>query len=142
MPDKAKERIVLTVTIPLDAPTPRGIVYPKKEMEKAVEKYLEKHRGKAMLGALNPDFELSSCIMNLLNISHQITKLEVKESDLLCQVLLLDTPMGKVVKNLYNETNTLNFAPKIIGHFEEEPQEDGTVKREMKIDELLSVDIV
>ena len=142
MPDKVKERIVLTATIPLDTPTSRGIVYPKKEMEKAVEKYLEKHKGKVMLGALNPDFEISSCIMNLLNVSHQITKLEVKESDLLCQVLLLDTPMGKVVKNLYNETNTLNFTPKILCHYEEEQQEDGTVKREMKIDELLSIDII
>ena len=142
MKGKSRNRIVLTAEIPLNIPTPSGRVYAKAGMEKAVKDYLDSHKGKPMLGELNPDHKHSSFITRLFNVSHQITKLEVKDSSLLCQVLLLDTPVGKIVQDIYNETNMLRFEPRATFHYEDVMQEDGTVKREMRIDDLISIDIV
>lgn len=142
MKSKSRNRIVLTAEIPLDVPTPGGRVYAKAGMEKAVKEYLDRHKGKAMLGELNPDHEHSYFATRLINVSHQITKLEVKDSSLFCQVLLLDTPVGKIAQDIYNETNMLRFEPRATFHYEDVEQEDGTVKREMRIDDLISIDIV
>lgn len=142
MSDKEKKRIVLTAVIPLDTPTPSGRVYAKAGMEKAVKDYLDRHKGKAMLGELNPDHKHSYFVTRLINVSHQITKLEVKDSSLFCQVLLLDTPVGKIAQDIYNETNELRFEPRATFHYEDVEQEDGTVRREMRIDDLISIDIV
>jgi hypothetical protein len=142
MKSKSRNRIVLTAEIPLDIPTSSGRVYAKAGMEKAVKNYLDSHKGKPMLGELNPDHKHSSFITRLFNVSHQITKLEVKDSSLLCQVLLLDTPVGKIVQDIYNETNKLRFEPRATFHYEDVIQEDGTVKQEMRIDNLVSIDIV
>lgn len=142
MKSKNRNRIVLTAVILLDTPTPSGRVYAKAGMEKAVKDYLDRHKGKAMLGELNPDHKHSSLVTRLFNVSHQITKLEVKDSSLFCQVLLLDTPVGKIAQDIYNETNMLRFEPRAMFHYEDVEQEDGTVEREMRIDNLISIDIV
>lgn len=137
-------------TIPLDTVMPNGRVYPKEGMRKAVDDYLEKHKGKAMLGEFNPDPDSErGPFMHYLHVSHQITKMEVKDSNLFCNVLLLDTPMGKMAKSMLDESD-LRFAPRMIGTVEPVLTEDGTQLlnedgipvTEINISDLISIDIV
>ena len=140
--DKEKKQISFTAVIPLDTLMSSGRIYPKANMEKVVKKYLDDHKEKVMLGELEPDREGLSSTIRMLNVSHQINKLEVKGSNLFCQILLLDTPMGKVAQDIYNKTNMLRFAPRAAVHYDEVVQADGSVKQKMIIDDLISIDII
>lgn len=73
-------------------------VYPKKVLEKAVSKYLAEYvnKGRAV-GELNhPD----GPTINLDKVSHRITELSWNGNDVVGKALILNTPMGNIVKGL------------------------------------------
>ena len=73
-------------------------IYPKKVLEKAVNRYTTEYvnKGRAV-GELNhPD----SPTINLDKVSHRITELQWNGNDVVGKALILDTPMGKIVKGL------------------------------------------
>jgi hypothetical protein len=73
-------------------------VYPKKVLEKAVGKYLAEYvsKGRAV-GELNhPD----GPTINLDKVSHRITELSWNGNDVVGKALILNTPMGNIVKGL------------------------------------------
>jgi len=73
-------------------------VYPKKVLEKAVGKYLTEYvnKGRAV-GELNhPD----GPTINLDKVSHRITELSWNGNDVVGKALILNTPMGNIVKGL------------------------------------------
>lgn len=73
-------------------------IYPKKVLEKAVNKYTTEYvnKGRAV-GELNhPD----GPTINLDKVSHRITELQWNGNDVVGKALILDTPMGKIVKGL------------------------------------------
>lgn len=73
-------------------------VYPKKVLEKAVSKYVTEHvsKGRAV-GELNhPD----GPAINLDKVSHRITELSWNGNDVVGKALILNTPMGNIVKGL------------------------------------------
>jgi hypothetical protein len=73
-------------------------VYPKKVLEKAVGKYLTEYvnKGRAV-GELNhPD----GPTINLDKVSHRITELSWNGDDVVGKALILNTPMGNIVKGL------------------------------------------
>lgn len=73
-------------------------IYPKKVLEKAVNKYTTDYvnKGRAV-GELNhPD----GPTINLDKVSHRITELQWNGNDVVGKALILDTPMGKIVKGL------------------------------------------
>lgn len=73
-------------------------VYPKKVLEKAVSKYLAEYvnKGRAV-GELNhPD----GPAINLDKVSHRITELSWNGNDVVGKALILNTPMGQIVKGL------------------------------------------
>jgi hypothetical protein len=73
-------------------------IYPKKVLEKAVNKYITEYvnKGRAV-GELNhPD----GPTINLDKVSHRITELQWNGNDVVGKALILDTPMGKIVKGL------------------------------------------
>lgn len=73
-------------------------IYPKKVLEKAVNRYTTEYvnKGRAV-GELNhPD----GPTINLDKVSHRITELQWNGNDVVGKALILDTPMGKIVKGL------------------------------------------
>lgn len=73
-------------------------VYPKKVLEKAVNKYLTEYvnKGRAV-GELNhPD----GPSINLDKVSHRITELRWDGDNVVGKALILNTPMGQIVKGL------------------------------------------
>ena len=73
-------------------------IYPKKVLESAVNKYVADYvnKGRAV-GELNhPD----GPTINLDKVSHRITELQWNGNDVVVKALILDTPMGKIVKGL------------------------------------------
>ena len=73
-------------------------VYPKKVLEKAVGKYITEYvnKGRAV-GELNhPD----GPTINLDKVSHRITELSWNGDDVVGKALILNTPMGNIVKGL------------------------------------------
>jgi hypothetical protein len=73
-------------------------IYPKQVLEKAVANYVTGYvnKGRAV-GELNhPD----GPAINLDKVSHRITELQWNGNDVVGKALILDTPMGKIVKGL------------------------------------------
>ena len=73
-------------------------VYPKKVLESAVNKYVTDYvrKGRAV-GELNHP---EGPTINLDKVSHRITELKWNGNDVVGKALILDTPMGKIVKGL------------------------------------------
>lgn len=73
-------------------------VYPKKVLESAVNKYVADYvkKGRAV-GELNHP---EGPTINLDKVSHRITELNWNGNDVVGKALILDTPMGKIVKGL------------------------------------------
>lgn len=130
----------VTFTIPLNVPNKYGVIYTEDAMKTAVEDYLEKHRGKVMLGCLNPGMSHTSVVTSFLNVSHQITDLEVKDGSIYGKAILLDTPMGKIVQDL--KDSSLTFAPNIVGTVKTEKKEDGTWQQRVMDCSIISIDII
>jgi len=75
-----------------------GRVYPREVMESAVNKYVTEQvsKGRAV-GELNhPD----GPTINLDKVSHRITELNWDGNNVMGKALVLDTPMGQIVKGL------------------------------------------
>ena len=75
-----------------------GRIYPKAVLEKAVDKYVTEQvsKGRAV-GELNhPD----GPTVNLDKVSHRITELRWEGNNVMGKALILDTPMGQIVKGL------------------------------------------
>ena len=73
-------------------------IYPKTVLEKAVRKYVAEYvnKGRAV-GELNHP---EGPTINLDKVSHRITELQWNGNDVVGKALILDTPMGKIVKGL------------------------------------------
>lgn len=73
-------------------------IYPKTVLEKAIRKYVSEYvnKGRAV-GELNHP---EGPTINLDKVSHRITELQWNGNDVVGKALILDTPMGKIVKGL------------------------------------------
>lgn len=127
--------------IPLNVPNKCNVIYSEDAMKPAIEEYLEKNKGKAMLGSLNPNLEHYSTVSSFINVSHQITDLKIEDDGIYGRALLLDTPMGKVVQGL-NDESSLTFAPNVIGHIKTEKQDDGSWCQKVIDCSIISIDII
>ncbi len=93
-----------------------GRIYTKEVLEKAVKKYIEDQviTGRAV-GELNhPD----GPSINLDKVSHRITELNWEGNDVKGKALVLDTPMGQVVKGLVEGGVQLGVSSRGMGSLE------------------------
>jgi len=90
-----------------------GRKYPKAVMEKEVKRYndeiVSKKRAFGELG--HPD----GPTINLERVSHLITSLEMDGNNVMGRAKILDTPYGKIVKNLMDEGATLGVSSRGMG---------------------------
>ena len=119
-----------------EAKNRNGRMYPKPIMENAINKYVKEQvkTGRAV-GELNhPD----GPTVNLDKVSHRITDLRFEGNDVMGKALILDTPMGKVVKGLLDGGCQLGVSTRGMGSLE---KRNGIM--EVKDDFILNtVDIV
>ena len=90
-----------------------GRIYPSEVIAKEVgrynEQFIQKKRAFGELG--HPE----GPAINLDRVSHMITDLRQEGSNFLGKAKILDTPMGKVVKNLMDEGATLGVSSRGMG---------------------------
>ena len=94
-----------------------GRIYPKnilqRECQRYQKEYIDQHRA---LGELDhPD----SSIVNLNNVSHNVLKIWWNGDDLHGAVQVLDTPSGKILKELFRAGITLGISSRGLGSVKE-----------------------
>ena len=80
-----------------DAQNQNGRVYPQEILMREAKKYMSLVQERRALGELDhPD----SSVVNLSNVSHNITDMHWKDKDLVGTIEVLNTPSGKILKEL------------------------------------------
>ena len=94
-----------------------GRVYPQEVLAKEVAKYnknfISQNRAFGELG--HPD----GPTVNLERVSHMITKLAPDGKNFIGEAKIMETPMGKIVKNLMDEGATLGVSSRGMGSLEQ-----------------------
>ena len=94
-----------------------GRVYPRNILEREChryqQEYIDQHRA---LGELDHP---ESSVVNLNNVSHNILKIWWKGDDLLGAVQILETPSGKILKELFKAGITLGISSRGLGSVKE-----------------------
>jgi hypothetical protein len=94
-----------------------GRIYPKhilqRECQRYQREYIEQHRA---LGELDHP---ESSVVNLNNVSHNVVKIWWDGDDLKGAVQILDTPSGKILKELFRAGITLGISSRGLGSVKE-----------------------
>jgi hypothetical protein len=94
-----------------------GRIYPKnilhRECQRYQKEYIDQHRA---LGELDHP---ESSVVNLNNVSHNILKIWWNGDDLHGTVQVLDTPSGKILKELFRAGITLGISSRGLGSVKE-----------------------
>ena len=94
-----------------------GRIYPMPVLSKEVEKYnknfVQQNRAFGELG--HPD----GPTVNLERVSHRITSLRPDGQNFIGEAKIMDTPMGKIVKNLMDEECKLGVSSRGMGSLDE-----------------------
>jgi len=94
-----------------------GRVYPKNILQRECARYqqefIDQHRA---LGELDHP---ESSVVNLNNVSHNVLKIWWSGDDLMGAVQILDTPSGKILKELFRAGITLGISSRGLGSVKE-----------------------
>jgi hypothetical protein len=108
-----KKYFIEGVFMQSDLKNRNGRVYPKAVMETEVKRYtkenIDRNRAFGELG--HPD----GPTINLERVSHMITELSMDGSNVMGRAKIMDTPYGKIVKNLMDEGATLGVSSRGMG---------------------------
>jgi len=111
-----KDYKIRGVFLQADVKNRNGRVYPFNVLQKEVKRYnkefIQKKRAFGELG--HPD----GPTVNLERVSHMITDLYADESNFLGEAKIMDTPYGKIVKNLIDEGAQLGVSSRGMGSLE------------------------
>jgi hypothetical protein len=133
---KEKKVFIEGVFMQAEKPNRNGRVYPRGVLHPAVERYVKEQvaKGRAV-GELNHP---EGPTVNLDKVSHRITELKWNGDNVVGKALILNTPMGKIVKGLVEGGVQLGVSSRGMGSLER----DGEVMK-VKEDFILStIDIV
>ena len=94
-----------------------GRVYPvevlQKEIQRYNEKFVDENRAYGELG--HPE----GPTVNLDRVSHMVTSLKQDGKDFIGEAKIMDTPMGKIVKNIMDEGGKLGVSSRCMGSLEQ-----------------------
>ena len=111
--DGKKQFKIKGVFLQADIKNRNGRVYPKEILQKEVSRYnrefINKRRAFGELG--HPD----GPVVNLERVSHMITDLHPDGHNFVGEAKVMDTPYGKIVKNLINEGAQLGVSSRGMG---------------------------
>jgi len=82
-----------------DKPSRNGYIYPKEELQKAIDKYQEKIDAGEAFGTLglNP-----SGVMDLESVSHKVTEIYFEDNKVIAKIEILDTPSGNSAMKMFD----------------------------------------
>jgi hypothetical protein len=90
-----------------------GRVYPMETLQRGAKKYEENFvKQKRAMGELDHP---ESSVVNLKNVSHNITRMWWDGQDLLGEIEILTTPSGNILKELFNCGITLGISSRGMG---------------------------
>jgi len=99
-----------------DAKNQNGRRYPKHILTREAQKYNELIKQRRALGELDhPD----SGVINLNNVSHNITDMHWDDNDLVGTVEILTTPAGNILRELFKAGITLGISSRGMGSVRE-----------------------
>ena len=120
-----------------EAKNQNGRIYPKEILEREINKYIEGPvREKRALGELDHP---ESSVINLQNVSHNVTKVKMVGDDVYGEVEILPTPAGKILQALFASGITVGISSRGMGSVQEGA--NGTVEVQDDF-ELLCFDFV
>ena len=111
--DGGKNYKIRGIFMQADIKNRNGRIYPMEVLNEEVKKYnknfIEQNRAFGELG--HPD----GPTVNLERVSHMITSLEPDGKNFIGEAKIMDTPMGKIVKNLMDEGAKLGVSSRGMG---------------------------
>jgi hypothetical protein len=120
-----------------EAKNQNGRVYPKEILEREIQKYISGPvKEKRALGELDHP---ESSVINLQNVSHNVTKVKMLGDDVYGEVEILPTPAGKILQALFASGITVGISSRGMGSVQEGA--NGTVEVQDDF-ELLCFDFV
>ena len=116
-------------------------VYPSNVLLPEIKKYIEGPiKERRALGELDHP---ESSVINLQNVSHNIVEIKVKGNDVYGTFEILDTPAGRILKELFANDLTVGVSSRGMGSVEESINEQGDPTVTVQDDfELLCWDFV
>ena len=113
-----KDYKIKGVFMQADIKNRNGRIYPVETLAKEVRRYtkefIEKKRAFGELG--HPD----GPTVNLERVSHMITSLKPKGKNFIGEAKVMDTPYGKIVKNLIDEGAVLGVSSRGMGSIQQQ----------------------
>ena len=120
-----------------EAKNQNGRIYPKEILEREIKKYINGPvREKRALGELDHP---ESSVINLQNVSHNVTRIKMVGDDVYGEVEILPTPAGKILQALFASGITVGISSRGMGSVKE--GSGGTVEVQDDF-ELLCFDFV
>ena len=121
-----------------EAKNQNGRIYPREILEREIKKYIDGPvREKRALGELDHP---ESSVINLQNVSHNVTKIKMMGDDVYGEVEILPTPAGNIAKALFAAGITVGISSRGMGSVSENISE-GTVTVQDDFD-LVCFDLV
>ncbi len=100
-----------------DVKNQNGRVYPKDEIQRAVENVTERlNKGETVMGELDHPEELQ---INLDRVSHIITEMQCNDANGLGKLKVIDTPMGNIARALLKAGAKLGVSSRGSGNVNE-----------------------
>ena len=96
----------------LDKLTKNGHIFSRPVFEVAIKDYWKLiSEGKA-LGELSPypGMGILSTVIDLSNVSHQITNLEIRGDEVVAEIYILNTPRGKLLQSMLATSDPLKIS--------------------------------
>ena len=123
-----------------DAKNQNGRVYPKEILTREAKNYSQNFiKQSRALGELDhPD----SSVVNLQNVSHNVTEMHFEGDSLLGTVEILTTPSGNILRELFKNGIKLGISSRGMGSVEQVREAEGDVMKVGDDFELIAFDFV
>jgi hypothetical protein len=99
-----------------DAENGNGRVYPREVLEREVMNYQKTIQENRAVGELDHPEE---SVINLKNVSHVVTHIWWQNNDVMGKIKILDTPSGRIAKDLIKSGVTLGISSRSLGSVHE-----------------------
>ena len=135
-----KSLVVKGVIQRAEAKNQNGRIYPREILEREADKYTTEFiKQRRAMGELDHP---ESSVVNLQNVSHNVTEMHWEGDNLLGTVEVLGTPSGNILKELFKSGIKLGISSRGMGSVET-VNENGAEAQEVQPDfELIAFDFV
>ena len=119
-----------------DTPNGNGRVYPKRVLEKEIKNYMKIVNDNRATGELDHP---EDSVVNLKNVSHLMVDVWWQGNDVMGKMKVLDTPSGRILKDLMNAGVKLGISSRGLGTVKEGRDGHAIVEEDFQ---LICFDIV